>query len=260
MYLDSIKSRARHASWRSDGESKWDKYNIFYRKPSRASTRDLGDEESQNAPRPHATKLHSTGCIDTNNNTESFPPPAHANTYQGSGSPTSSTDTKVEGGMNGSAKDYYNNVDGNTSQPAPVNGEVDGIARLRSKTGTGLSPVKENTESPNEKNTFGEEEDVEERKKREHVERMKRKIPAMQQVKTVLFPQWLTINWLLFMAPIGIGLNYAGVEPLAIFVVNFIAIIPLAGILSFATEEIALRVGEVLGGLLNASFGYVERP
>ena len=37
--------------------------------------------------------------------------------------------------------------------------------------------------------------------------------------------------------------------------VNFIAIIPLAGTLSYATEEIALRTGEVLGGLLNATFG-----
>ncbi|KAF3925876.1 hypothetical protein ABW20_dc0104266 [Dactylellina cionopaga] len=36
---------------------------------------------------------------------------------------------------------------------------------------------------------------------------------------------------------------------------NFLAIIPLAGTLSFATEEIALRTGETLGGLLNASFG-----
>jgi len=36
---------------------------------------------------------------------------------------------------------------------------------------------------------------------------------------------------------------------------NFLAIIPLAGTLSFGTEEIALRTGETLGGLLNASFG-----
>lgn len=42
---------------------------------------------------------------------------------------------------------------------------------------------------------------------------------------------------------------------MAIFVVNFVAIIPLAGTLSYATEEIALRTGEVLGGLLNATFG-----
>lgn len=42
-----------------------------------------------------------------------------------------------------------------------------------------------------------------------------------------------------------------------VFVLNFIAIIPLAALLSYGTEEIALYFGEVTGGLLNASFGYV---
>ncbi|OAA65952.1 sodium/calcium transporter [Niveomyces insectorum RCEF 264] len=63
------------------------------------------------------------------------------------------------------------------------------------------------------------------------------------------------INLLLFAAPVGIGLHFTSVDPVAIFVVNFIAIIPLAAMLSFATEEIALRTGETLGGLLNATFG-----
>lgn len=81
-------------------------------------------------------------------------------------------------------------------------------------------------------------------------------IPAGQQIKHVLFPHWYTINWLLLMSPVGIGLHFVkGINPLIVFIINFIAIVPLAGILSFATEEIALRVGEVLGGLLNASFG-----
>jgi Ca2+:H+ antiporter len=81
-------------------------------------------------------------------------------------------------------------------------------------------------------------------------------VPWQTQVRQVLFPHWYTINWLLLLSPVGIGLHFVkGINPLASFVVNFIAIIPLAGILSFATEEIALRVGEVLGGLLNASFG-----
>lgn len=53
----------------------------------------------------------------------------------------------------------------------------------------------------------------------------------------------------------GIALHFAKVNPVAVFTVNFIAIIPLAGMLSYATEEIALRTGEVIGGLLNASFG-----
>ena len=63
------------------------------------------------------------------------------------------------------------------------------------------------------------------------------------------------INLLLIAAPVGIALNYAHVNGKIIFVVNFIAIIPLAAMLSFATEEIALHVGESLGGLLNATFG-----
>ncbi|KAF9887018.1 hypothetical protein FE257_010634 [Aspergillus nanangensis] len=52
-----------------------------------------------------------------------------------------------------------------------------------------------------------------------------------------------------------VACNYAHVDPVAVFVVNFIAIIPLAAMLSYATEEIALRTGDTIGGLLNASFG-----
>jgi Ca2+:H+ antiporter len=74
------------------------------------------------------------------------------------------------------------------------------------------------------------------------------------QLQATIFNSW--INILLLAAPVGIGLNYAGVDGKVVFCVNFIAIIPLAGMLSFATEEIALHVGESLGGLLNASFGY----
>jgi Ca2+:H+ antiporter len=74
------------------------------------------------------------------------------------------------------------------------------------------------------------------------------------QLHATIFNSW--INLLLLAAPVGIALNYAGIDGKVVFVVNFIAIIPLAGMLSFATEEIALHVGESLGGLLNATFGY----
>lgn len=73
------------------------------------------------------------------------------------------------------------------------------------------------------------------------------------QIGATIFNSW--INILLLAAPVGIAVNYAGLDGKIIFVVNFIAIIPLAAMLSFATEEIALHVGESLGGLLNASFG-----
>ncbi|KAF7595109.1 hypothetical protein BBP40_007313 [Aspergillus hancockii] len=81
----------------------------------------------------------------------------------------------------------------------------------------------------------------------------KQKFTAMGQIKATIFNSW--INVLLFAAPVGIALNYVDVDPVAVFVVNFIAIIPLAAMLGYATEEIAMRTGETIGGLLNASFG-----
>jgi hypothetical protein len=62
------------------------------------------------------------------------------------------------------------------------------------------------------------------------------------------------INILLVLVPIIIALHEVGcVNRVTVFVVNFLAIIPLAVTLSFATEELALYAGQTLGGLLNAS-------
>ncbi|KAJ6126230.1 hypothetical protein N7471_010723 [Penicillium samsonianum] len=73
------------------------------------------------------------------------------------------------------------------------------------------------------------------------------------QLRATILNSW--INVLILAAPAGITLHFVKANPIAIFVVNFIAIIPLAAMLSYATEEIALRTGETIGGLLNASFG-----
>lgn len=74
------------------------------------------------------------------------------------------------------------------------------------------------------------------------------------QLQRTLLNSW--INILILAAPAGIAISYlSSVNKIAVFVVNFIAIIPLAAMLGFATEEIALRTGESLGGLLNATFG-----
>ncbi|ORX49495.1 calcium/proton exchanger [Hesseltinella vesiculosa] len=62
------------------------------------------------------------------------------------------------------------------------------------------------------------------------------------------------INPLVIFIPFGIASHFVW-SPTVTFVLNFIAIIPLAKLLGFATEDIALRTGEVIGGLLNASFG-----
>ncbi|CAM1501908.1 Fc.00g038920.m01.CDS01 [Cosmosporella sp. VM-42] len=63
------------------------------------------------------------------------------------------------------------------------------------------------------------------------------------------------VNFLLIMVPIGIVAGQMGWNSTAVFTINFFAIIPLAAVLSFATEEISLKLGETLGGLLNATFG-----
>ncbi|KAI1122644.1 calcium/proton exchanger [Nemania abortiva] len=63
------------------------------------------------------------------------------------------------------------------------------------------------------------------------------------------------VNILLFAVPIGIIAGEAHWDPVAVFVINFFAIIPLAAVLSFATEQISAKLGEALGGLLNATFG-----
>ncbi|KKZ63587.1 calcium/proton exchanger [[Emmonsia] crescens] len=63
------------------------------------------------------------------------------------------------------------------------------------------------------------------------------------------------VNVLLVFVPLGMLSNKVGWSPTATFVLNFLAIIPLASLLSFATEELAATMGETLGGLLNATFG-----
>ncbi|CAF3430956.1 unnamed protein product [Fusarium graminearum] len=63
------------------------------------------------------------------------------------------------------------------------------------------------------------------------------------------------VNFLLVMVPLGIIAGKMGWSSTAVFTINFFAIIPLAAVLSFATEEFSLKLGDTLGGLLNATFG-----
>jgi len=63
------------------------------------------------------------------------------------------------------------------------------------------------------------------------------------------------VNVLLVFVPIGIIAGVLDWSPVAQFSLNFVAIIPLASLLAFATEELAVPLGQTLGGLLNATFG-----
>ncbi|EHA48361.1 vacuolar calcium ion transporter [Pyricularia oryzae 70-15] len=63
------------------------------------------------------------------------------------------------------------------------------------------------------------------------------------------------VNILMVFVPVGIIAGVMHWSPAWVFTLNFLAIIPLAAILSFATEEISVKLGETLGGLINATFG-----
>ena len=63
------------------------------------------------------------------------------------------------------------------------------------------------------------------------------------------------VNILLVFVPLGIVAGALGWNPSAVFMLNFLAIIPLASLLAFATEELAVPLGQTIGGLMNATFG-----
>ena len=75
---------------------------------------------------------------------------------------------------------------------------------------------------------------------------------------------WITIkatllyslsNLLLPLVPLGILAAEYKWSPTVVFVLNFLAMLPLASMLTFSTEQLAAKVGSIVGGLINATFG-----
>ncbi|MGQ9841047.1 MAG: calcium/proton exchanger, partial [Anaerolineae bacterium] len=63
------------------------------------------------------------------------------------------------------------------------------------------------------------------------------------------------LNLLLLFAPVAILGRFLGWSPTLLFVTSALAVIPTAGILGQATEELAAHTGPRAGGLLNATLG-----
>src|SRR5215813_4267949 len=63
------------------------------------------------------------------------------------------------------------------------------------------------------------------------------------------------INWLLIFIPITVALEHAHVPPPVLFFSAALAILPIAGLIVKATEHLATKTGDAIGGLLNATFG-----
>lgn len=65
-----------------------------------------------------------------------------------------------------------------------------------------------------------------------------------------------SLNWLLPLVPITIALRFLTPEAhVWLFFLAGVAIVPVAGWMGKATEHLAVRTGEGIGGLLNATFG-----
>ncbi|TFK54680.1 calcium/proton exchanger [Heliocybe sulcata] len=75
----------------------------------------------------------------------------------------------------------------------------------------------------------------------------------LQSYRYFLFGSWLNI--LLLFVPLSVISHFANWDAALRFSFSFIAIMPLAKLLGEATEQLSLKLGQTLSGLLNASFG-----
>ncbi|OTB01233.1 hypothetical protein M426DRAFT_14677 [Hypoxylon sp. CI-4A] len=79
-------------------------------------------------------------------------------------------------------------------------------------------------------------------------------VETYYEFKKVLLHSW--INLFLVCVPVGIAVaNIPNRNAGATFGVNAVAIIPLAALLSHATESVARKMGDTVGALLNVTFG-----
>ena len=64
------------------------------------------------------------------------------------------------------------------------------------------------------------------------------------------------INWLFIFIPLTVAFEHLGhVSAPVLFFMAAVAIIPIAALIVHSTEQIAVRTGDAIGGLLNATFG-----
>jgi Ca2+:H+ antiporter len=63
------------------------------------------------------------------------------------------------------------------------------------------------------------------------------------------------LNVLLIFVPAGTVTYLTRAPPVAVFITNAIAIVPLSALLTDATERIAADAGDTVGALLNISLG-----
>ena len=249
--IDAVRRKA-HRTASHGGANGAMNYNPFARQRSREQTYDEENLARTRSEADHIPAIQEQRGIESREAAKEFGAPQHHATDPASIAPYTTT----------GASQY---PEPSTKAETDMTQETNGVARDGSdSTAVGSDGVTkrgkfkkllrkhehDNTDDETLANQTSEDLSMEERKNKA----LKRKIPIGQQFRFVLFGAW--INVLLIFVPVGFAINYAHLnKPVVNFIINFIAIIPLAAMLSNATEELAIRVGETMGGLLNASFG-----
>ncbi|KAL0253225.1 hypothetical protein SLS55_010197 [Diplodia seriata] len=78
-------------------------------------------------------------------------------------------------------------------------------------------------------------------------------ITPWTQFKYVVFGSWIRLLYLA--TPVGFALYYMNTNPIAVFCINFLAVVPSTAALGFAVDELNLHFGGFVGGLIGATAG-----
>jgi Ca2+:H+ antiporter len=76
----------------------------------------------------------------------------------------------------------------------------------------------------------------------------------LETIRRIIFYSWT--NLLLAFVPVGMATYLTDATPSLVFTSNALAVIPLSGLLTMATECIAQEMGDNIGALLNISLEF----
>ncbi|KAL8995027.1 MAG: hypothetical protein Q9169_005153 [Polycauliona sp. 2 TL-2023] len=247
--MHKYRSLAHQEAWyQQDGEST--NFNPWGRRRPPVSNLTDNDEENAHRTRTNQSDSQVLSSIENERRSNDIPPPPHSSSMPvqsrkgpfppASGHVESPTETEKSGGSGTATSHTVIPEDEPVILPAKLE-EEEGPRQRKFGGILGRFQKKGRQDDKLERTTTG------------RSKPPKQKFTFVGQLKATLFCS--PINVLLVMVPVGIGVHFTDVSPIGVFVINFIAIIPLAALLSYATEELALRTGETFGGLLNATFG-----
>ena len=264
---DKYRAAAKQAAWYSEQDDPNPNYNPF--RKTRLRPKDSTQTDEENALRPPPTNRSESQLASSIElqrrqlNQDAVRQPKHADTMPSASQPLSQPSSplslekpveETQTSVKDFSRDHETSQDSGTTESTTAVGSEEKSEVQEGKPRRRFTKKFPFVQKPEKEEDAEKKQDVKKTRTRSSLwGKETQKFTVMSQLRATLFNSW--INVLLIFVPIGIAVNFANVPKVGVFVINFIAIIPLAAMLSYATEEIALRTGETIGGLLNATFG-----